>query len=185
MVLGGEAADVSDMADDFGGQHGAQSRQDRERGAGRSERVTHLGFVVLDLPVQAAQVGQEIAGYVPAAGVRGGLGPEALHDGSGLVGGQPGGGAAGNEVTQDGMEPVQDAGAFVDQIVVPLGQQAKDRGLVLRLNGPQVLAEQSNLGDVQDVGWVGLAVAAGGQQASPRGQGGGTSTTSSPAAASC
>jgi hypothetical protein len=59
------------------------------------------------------------------------------------------------------------------RVVVPLGQQAKDRGLVLGFNGPQVLAEQSNLGDVQGVGWVGLAVAAGGKQASPRGQGGG------------
>lgn len=103
VVLGGEASDVADVTDDLGGEHGAQTRQGRERSAGRGQSVTHFGLVVLDLPVEAAQVGQQVAGDVPAAGVRGGRGPDALHGDSGLVGGQPGGNPAGQQVAQHGV----------------------------------------------------------------------------------
>ncbi|WP_240812606.1 hypothetical protein [Streptomyces sp. DASNCL29] len=71
------------------------------------------------------------------------------------------------------MEPVEDAGAFVDQVVVPFGQQPQDRGLVFGLDGPQVVAEEGDLGDVAGVFRVGLAATAGGQQPGPGRQGGG------------
>jgi transposase len=171
VALVREAADVSDAADDLGGQHGTQTRQGRQRGAGCGERVPPLGFVVLDLPVQPSQVGQQVAGYVAAAGVGGRHGPDGLHSGGGLVGGQSGGCACGQQVAQHDVEPLQDAGAFVDQVVVPLGQQPQDRGLVLGVDAPQVVAEQGDLGDVAGIVGVSLAVAAGGQEPGPGRQG--------------
>ncbi|WUO09235.1 hypothetical protein OG985_47550 [Streptomyces sp. NBC_00289] len=71
------------------------------------------------------------------------------------------------------MEAVDDAGAFVDQVIVPLGQQPQDRRLVLRLHLAQVVPEEGDLRDVQGVGCIGLAVPAGGQEPGPGGKGGG------------
>lgn len=140
---------------------------------GRSDGLAHFGFVVLDLPVQPAQVGQQVAGYVPAAVVGGRDRPDALHQGGSLVGGQAGGCSAGQEIAQDGVESVEDAGAFVDQVVPPLGQQPQDRGLVFLNNGAQVMAKECDLSDVEGVPGIGLAVSAGGQQPGPSRQGGG------------
>nr|WP_229866319.1 hypothetical protein [Streptomyces spinoverrucosus] len=61
----------------------------------------------------------------------------------------------------------------MDQVVVPLGQQPKDRALVLGHDGPQIVPEQGDLSHVEGVGGVGLAVAAGGQQPGPGRQRGG------------
>ncbi|MCX4967166.1 hypothetical protein OHA98_20730 [Streptomyces sp. NBC_00654] len=103
--------------------HGAQARQGGQRGEGHRDGLARLGFVVLDLPVQSAQVGQQVTGYVPAAVVGGGDRPDDLYQGGSLVGRQAGGCSAGQEVVQDGMEPVEDAGPLVDQVVSPLGPE--------------------------------------------------------------
>jgi hypothetical protein len=62
------------------------------------------------------------------------------------------------------MEPVDDAGALVDQVIVPFGQQPQDRRPVFRLDLAQVEPEEGNLGDVLGVGRIGLAVPAVGQE---------------------
>ncbi|MEU1597894.1 hypothetical protein ABZ468_34920 [Streptomyces sp. NPDC005708] len=55
----------------------------------------------------------------------------------------------------------------MDQVVVPFGQQPQNRGLVLGNDDPQVVAEQGDLGDVESVFRIGLAVAAGGRESGP------------------
>ncbi|GAA2656019.1 hypothetical protein GCM10010400_11040 [Streptomyces aculeolatus] len=71
------------------------------------------------------------------------------------------------------METVDDARALVDQVVVPLGQQPQDGGLAFGLDLAQVLPEESDLGNVQSVGLVGLAVPTRCQQPGPGGERGG------------
>lgn len=53
------------------------------------------------------------------------------------------------------------------------GGVCQDRGLVFLDHGPQVMAEEGDLGDVEGIPGVGLAVSAGGQQPGPGRQGGG------------
>lgn len=84
---------------------------------------------------------------------------------------EPGRGAARQQVPQDGVQAVRGAGALVDQVIVSLGQQSEDRGLVLRGDLAQVGSEKGDLSDVQRVGRVGLAVIAGRQETGPGRQG--------------
>nr|WSY52131.1 hypothetical protein OG999_19720 [Streptomyces sp. NBC_00886] len=125
------------------------------------------------MPIDAPQVGKEISSEVVAAAVGGGGWTDALHEGIGLLRGQAGGGAAGQQVSEHGVEAVDYAGSFVAQVVVPLGQQSQDRRLVFRLDLAQVVPEEGHLGNVQGVGRIGLAVPAGGQEPGPGGEGGG------------
>ncbi|MGW2900734.1 hypothetical protein ACWDAO_40725 [Streptomyces sp. NPDC001212] len=53
------------------------------------------------------------------------------------------GGTAGQQVPQHGVEPDDDAGSFVDQVVVALGHQPQDRRLVFRLDLAQVVPEEA------------------------------------------
>jgi hypothetical protein len=81
------------------------------------------------------------------------------------------GGASGDEVSQQPVQPVEETGAFVGQVIAAFGQQPQDGGLVFGGDDAQVGAVQGDLGDAERVGGVGLAAPAGGQQPGPDRQG--------------
>jgi hypothetical protein len=71
------------------------------------------------------------------------------------------------------VEPIEQAGALIDQVIAPFGQQPQDRGLVFAADLAQVWSKQCDLRHVKGVGGVGLAVSAGGEQPGTRRQRGG------------
>jgi hypothetical protein len=86
--------------------------------------------------------------------------------------GAPPGNTTGQQVAKDRVETVDDTGPLAGQVVVPLGQQPQDRGLVLRGDLAQISAEERDLGHVESICGVGLPVPAGGQETCPGRQGG-------------
>jgi hypothetical protein len=139
---------------------------------GGRQRLPKLGLVVGEAGVNPSQVAEQLAGQLPAAGSGRRGRPYAVQQRSGLGGGQVAGRAAGEQVPQQPMQPVEDAGAFAGQVVAAFGQQTQDRGLVFGGHRTQGWAVQGNLSDAGRIGGVALAPTADTQQPRPGGQAG-------------
>jgi hypothetical protein len=185
VVLAREAANVADVAEDLGGQEHAQAVDLGQGAAGGGQRSLELGLVVGQAGIDAPQVAEQVAGQLAAAGGGRGGQTHAAQERGRLFGGQVGGGAAGDQVAQQAMQTVQDAGALAGQVVAAFGQQPQDAGLVLGSHRAQGWAVQGGLGDAGRIRDVGLAATAGRSSRARAARVAGTSRTCSPAAASC
>jgi hypothetical protein len=65
------------------------------------------------------------------------------------------------------VQPVEETGAFVGQVIAALGQQPQDRRPIFGGDDAQVGSVQGYLSDAERVGGVGLAAPAGGEQPGP------------------
>jgi hypothetical protein len=158
VVLGREPSDVADLAQQLGGQDGADAEQlgegGRRPGDGHLEAVLGCG----DPPVQGADVGEEVDGELPAGAGRRGLGPHPPQQGGCGIRVQVAPGAAWDQVGQQDMEAVEGLGAGPDQVIAAVRQQPQHGGVVLESD----LAEPSGaLGGHRDRDRVvGVALAA-------------------------
>ena len=101
----------------------------------------------LDLPVQAAHLGQQLVGDPLALDINGGDGADLAQQGGGPGGRQLPGGAAGLQVGQQHVQAAQGAGAFGDQVVAAVAEQAEDHRLVLEGDRAQPPVMDSGGGD--------------------------------------
>ena len=85
--------------------------------------LVELGLVGYELPIQAAQVGDEFGGQLAAACVGRGERACRAQQRRGLVGRQVERGAAGDQIPQKDVQTVQDPDAFACQVVATLGEQ--------------------------------------------------------------
>ena len=137
VVLVGEPADVADLAEEGGGQHRPHPEQPEQAGVGLGDRGLDAGLHGGDPLLQLTNVGHELCGQLPAGDRRRTDRCDCGQQGAGAVGGEVAPGAAGNQVHQQPVEPVDGLGAGGDQVLAPLGQQMQDRCLVLDLDLPQ------------------------------------------------
>lgn len=185
VMLGRKPVDVADMAEDFRSEDDAHPGQVGKRGSAGVDGISHLMFVVFDGAIEAAQVGKEVSGEVSPATVSGGDWPDPSKKLGGLFGGEVDQGASGNQIAQQDVEPIEQPGALIDEVVAAFGQQPQDRGLVFGAHLAQIWPEQRDVRDMKCVCGVGLSAP---PVASIRARAEsveGTSTTCSPSAASC
>jgi hypothetical protein len=158
MMLAGEPTNVADLAQERGGQHRPDAEQLQQAGLrlgdGGLDARLHGGDPLLQL----ADVGDEFCGQLPAGDRRGTGGRDRGQQHSGPLGDEVASGAAGDQVHQQPVQPVDGLGPGGDQVLAALGQQVKDRRLVLHANLPQ--PDSVAGGDGHRDGVVGVALAA-------------------------
>jgi hypothetical protein len=163
VVLGREATHVADLAQELGGQNRADAEQLDEGGRRLGDGVPEACFDRGDPPVQGAEVGDQVDGELPAgAGRRGGWSQPAQQGGRG-VGIQAALGAAGEQVAQQHMEPIQGPGALTHQVIAAVRQQPQDAGVVLEADLAKPPGPVGGQGDRERVVGVALAAVAGRQ----------------------
>jgi hypothetical protein len=138
MVLGGEPADVADLAEEGGGQHRPDPEQLQQAGVGLDDRRLDAHLDRGDPLLQVMDVGDELAGELVASDRRRTSGRDPGQQRGGALGGEVASGAAWDQVDQQPMQPVDGLGAPGDQVLPPLGQQLQHHRLVLDADPPQL-----------------------------------------------
>jgi hypothetical protein len=90
-----------------------------------------------DALLQLPDVGDELGGQLPAGQRRRTRGRDRGQQRGGALGGEVASGAAGDQVHQQPVQPVDGLGARGDQVLAPLGQQMQHHRLVLHADLPQ------------------------------------------------
>jgi len=131
VVPAGEAGHVADVADNSGGDDRADAEQPGQAGAGRGHGSGEFLAGLADPGVDAAQVLQERRGELAARG-RHRVRRRDLLENPGRAGRVDRlADAAGDQVTQHGVQPAHDLGAGPAQVPVPLGPDLQHRRVII------------------------------------------------------
>jgi hypothetical protein len=103
---------------------------------GFGDRGLDAALDLCDALLQLAHVGHELGGQLPASDRRCAGDSDLTEQCGAAVGGEIASGAAGDQVHQQPMEPVDCLGAGGHQVLAPLGQQVQHHRLVLHANLP-------------------------------------------------
>jgi hypothetical protein len=157
VVAGGEAPDITDLAEDAGRDDGADAVQLGEAGAGSRDRVLDLRGQLGDLLVEAGQAQEASAGDAGTDAMQ--ALQEVLCDVQRAFPDEVGQAApvAGQQDRQISVQPVGLGGASDDQLLAGIDQDFQVLVLALPAGRWQVGVAGGDPGDGQGVGGVGLA----------------------------
>ena len=132
VIGAGEPVDVVDVAEDLGGEHVAYPGEAGEGGAAGGHRVRAASAVVGCGLVEAPHVGEELSGHLLALGLDAvagaGLGEQTRRGVSAEVGGR----AAGDQVAQVPVQPVDGSAAFAGELVAAVREQPEHAMVIVR-----------------------------------------------------
>ena len=160
---GGEAGDVSDVADESGRTTGSDAVQLLQTATGLGEQLDQLHVGRFDLLVDAGHLGNEFRGESTLGAPHEVARTHGVEQGAGLGGGQRPFGSAGHQLEEQPVHAVDGLGAGAAQFIAAVGHEPDGGGDVIGADWAQAGGPQCGDRHRMRVHGVGLAAVAGGQ----------------------
>ena len=171
VVGAGEPADVADVAGALGGEHVADPGEVGQGGAAGGDGGYAAAPVLREGTVEAPHVGEEVSGHLLAFGFDAVSGAHFGEQSCGGLGAELGWSAAGDQVAQVSVQPVDHAAPLPGQLVAPIRQQPQHAVVIVRADSREIGSLGGDDRDRAGVDVVGLAAVARVEGPHPRRQG--------------
>ena len=185
MVPAGKAGHVADVADDDGGDDGADTVQPGQARPGGLDGDGELLAGLADPGVDATQVLGERRGELAAGRLHRPRWCDRLQEPGGCSCGDRLGDTTGDQLAQHRMQSAGDLGAAAAQVPVALGPDLQHRRVIIGPDVPNAGRPQRGNGHRPGIVGIVLVRIPGSQQPDPRAQLGRHIATRSPAASNC
>jgi hypothetical protein len=172
MTGGGETRDIPSVAKDLGREHLANPRDARQAAAAGSDGLCASLPVGCEIAVQSPHVSDELSRHALALNLHNSNGASGPEQRGSVVGCEVGRCTTWAQVSQQPVEPVDCPPALLVQFVPPVGEEPKDRRMVLTRYLAKSSAVHGDGGYRDGIQQISLPTVAGVQESRSSGKGG-------------